>query len=297
LEAHSTVKGIVLAGGEGKRLRPLSYYVQKCMIPVGGTQRPLLEYIIRLFRHHHITDVTMLVSYKHEQIVNYFGDGSRFGVELTYCQDEPDVKGTGAALLNLYHKGLIDPEGTILVYYGDTLSNIDLESLLAQHEMTGAAATLALAKGYSVPVGVAEVKGGEVVGWAEKPTLDLHVGIGILAFDARVLEDLPPMAEAKKELDITGDVVPYLVHRGDRVQAYLTDSFWYDVGSVEEYEKLDNKVIEKTFSYLYSQQPEFDLRNVLTYSYLRRLEWRRRLRTTRRVGKVQNVLNVYSNRR
>jgi len=207
------------------------------------------------------------------------------------------VNGTGAALLNLYHKGLIDPEGTILVYYGDILSNIDLESLLAQHEMTGAAATLALAKGYCVPVGVAEVKGGEVVGWAEKPTLDLHVGIGILAFDARVLEDLPPMVEAKKELDITGDVVPYLVHRGDRVQAYLTDSFWYDVGSVEEYEKLDNKVIEKTFSYLYSQQPEFDLRNMLTYSYLRRLEWRRLLRTTRRVGKVQNVLNVYSNRR
>jgi mannose-1-phosphate guanylyltransferase len=286
------VKGIILAGGEGKRLRPLSYYVQKCMIPVGETQRPLLEYIIRLFCHHDITDVIMLVSYKHEQIVNYFGDGSRFGVELTYCQDEPDMKGTGAALLNLCDKGSIDPEEAILVYCGDILSNIDLASMLAQHQMTGAAATLALAKGYSVPVGVAEVSEGGVVGWAEKPTLDLHVGIGILALDARVLEDLPRLADAKKELDITRDVVPYLVQRGERVQAYMADNFWYDVGSVEKYEKLDNKAVENTFSYLYNQQAEFDLQNVLTYSYLRRLEWRRRLRTTRRVGKIQNVLNA-----
>jgi len=61
---------------------------------------------------------------------------------------------------------------------------------------------------------------------------------------------------------------------------------------VEKYEKLDNKAVEKTFSYLYNQQPEFDMQNVLTSSYLRRLEWRRRLRTTSRVGKIQNVLNA-----
>jgi len=123
------VKGIILAGGEGRRLRPALILRPKVHDTCRRDARPLLEYIIRLFCHHDITDVTMLVGYKHEQIVNYFGNGSRFGVELTYCQDEPDVKGTGAALLNLCNKGPVDPEETILVYYGDILSNIDLASM------------------------------------------------------------------------------------------------------------------------------------------------------------------------
>ena len=248
---HDRVKGIVLAGGEGKRLRPLSYYLQKCMIPIGDRQRPLLEYIIRLLRYHGITNITMLVGYKGEQIVSYFDDGTRFGVEVNYLQDEQTMKGTGAALLNLYRNGPLNPDGSVLIYYGDILSNIDLREMLTQHEETGAAATLALARGYNVPVGVAKVKGGSVVGWAEKPAIDIHVGIGILALDSKVLGELPSLAENRKELDIMGDLVPYLLGRGAPVGAYVTDGFWYDVGSIEKYEKLDNDAVDRHFSFLY----------------------------------------------
>jgi len=248
---HDRVKGVVLAGGEGKRLRPLSYYLQKCMIPIGERQRPLLDYVIRLLRYHGVTDVTMLVGYKSEQIRCYFDDGARFGVDLTYLQDDPTIKGTGAALLNLYHNGPLDSDGSVLIYYGDILSNIDLREMLTQHEETGAAATLALARGYNVPVGVAKVKGDSVVSWAEKPAMDIHVGIGILALDAKVLGELPSLVENRRELDIMGDLIPYLLGRGDSVRAYVTDGFWYDVGSIEKYEKLDNGSVERHFSFLY----------------------------------------------
>lgn len=240
-----------MAGGEGKRLRPLSYYLQKCMIPIGDKQRPLLEYVLRLLRYHGIRDITMLVGYKGEQIMSYFDNGSRFGVDITYSQDDPTMRGTGAALFNLYQNRLLNSDGFILVYYGDILSNIDLTAMLTQHEETGSAATLALAQGYNVPVGVAKVKGDNVVGWAEKPTIDLHVGIGILALNAEALRELPHLSYGKEELDIMRDLVPYLVARGDPIHAYVTDCFWYDVGSVEKYEKLDNGVVEKHFSFLY----------------------------------------------
>ena len=78
------VKGVVLAGGEGRRLRPLSYYFQKCMIPIGHSQKPLLEYIVRLLKYHNIADVLLLAGYKQEQITNYFNSGNRFGVKINF---------------------------------------------------------------------------------------------------------------------------------------------------------------------------------------------------------------------
>jgi mannose-1-phosphate guanylyltransferase len=112
-------------------------------------------------------------------------------------------------------------------------------------------ATLALARGYRVPVGVANVEGKKVIEWVEKPLLNLYVGIGILILDAKILTQLPLLSEKKKELDITKDLIPYLVEKGYPVNAYLTDSYWYDVGSIEKYEKLNNSELEKYFNFLF----------------------------------------------
>ena len=142
------VKGVILCGGKGKRLRPLTYYFQKTMIPVGKNQKPLLEYIVKLFRHHGIRDVVLLVGYKHEQIVNYFENGSRFGVKINYVQDAEDLKGTGGALLNAFRKGVFENTETLLIYYGDILSNINLSKMLEHHWEMGAEATLAVATKY-----------------------------------------------------------------------------------------------------------------------------------------------------
>ena len=249
MNVYEGVRGVVLAGGEGKRLRPLSYYFQKCMIPVGKRQKPLLEYVIRLLRFHGVQDISLLVGYKCEQIRNYFEDGTRFGVRLTYLEDEPSTKGTGSALLKLREGNSL--QGPLLVYYGDILSNVDLGELLDFHRKMGADATLALARGYQVPVGVAEVDGGKVKGWVEKPTLDLHAGIGVLVVESRALNEFEGLGKVGEELDITKDFVSHMVKTGRTVCAYVTDRFWYDVGTTERYEKLDNGAVEKNFNYLF----------------------------------------------
>ena len=144
---HRRVKGVILAGGQGKRLRPLSYYFQKCMIPVGPIQKPILEYIIRLFRHHDITDISLLVGYKHEQIVNYFNSGDRFGVRITYILDNDEFQGSGGSILNFHQNAPISTDDTLVIYYGDIISNIDLHQMLNEHHKNHADIALQLPTG------------------------------------------------------------------------------------------------------------------------------------------------------
>jgi len=246
------VKGIVLCGGEGKRLRPISYYFQKTMIPLGRTQKPLLEYVIRLLRFHGITDLTLLVGYKAEQIVNYFEDGSRLNVNITYTYDDPEMKGTAGSILNAYKKKAIGKNETLLIYYGDILTNMNLQSFLKYHKERNAKATVALAKGFTVRVGVADVdEEGRIKGFREKPELEKPVSIAIVALDGEALRDIEHLMSGRKELDLMGDVIPYIMKTEKNVFGYITDAFWYDVGSTEAYEKLDTSIVEEMLGFLY----------------------------------------------
>ena len=235
---------MVLAGGEGKRLRPITFYFQKGMIPVGSNQKPLLEYIVHLLKKHGIVDLRMLVGYKHEQIENFFGDGGRFGVSIDYFLDDPALSGSGGALLNAAKKSAFEGADALLVYYGDILSDIDLSEMIRQHFETEASVTLAVIKGYEVPVGVAKLKGTRVVGWVEKPKIDLYAGIGVVVLSPESLEAFKEIAIGRDAVDIMGDLVPHLIIKGKRAEAYVTDAFWYDLGSTEKYEKLDNGLVD-----------------------------------------------------
>lgn len=238
------VKAVVLCGGEGSRLRPLTYYFQKTMIPVGPHQKPLLEYIVRLLRHHGLNDIVFLVGYKAEQIKNYFDDGGRFNVKITYVEDNPNLKGNGGALLNAYMKGVIGRDDTVLVYYGDILSNIDLTEMMEHHYNTNAIATLALSTRYSVPVSVAELDGVRIRRIREKPNLEMYVGIGILILEGKAFNTLSQLPVGDDGLDIMSHLIPKLIEEGGNVVAYVTDAFWYDVGSTEKYEKLNHNLVE-----------------------------------------------------
>jgi len=248
------VKGLVLCGGTGVRLRPITYYFQKTMIPIGVKQKPLLEYVVRLLKFHGIRDISFLVNYKSEQIANYFDDGSRFDVQVSYIKDDPIIKGTGGSLLTALWKGAITNEDTALVYYGDILTNIDLRDLLRFHENNGASATVALASGFTVRVGLADIsKDGKILGFEEKPKLEKPVSIGILALKGETFEDMERLIKEKHMLDLMKDVIPYLVKIGKPVYGYLSDAFWYDIGSVEAYEKLDSKLVESTMTHLFKE--------------------------------------------
>ena len=247
------LKGIIMAGGEGKRFRPLTYYLQKCMIPVGEEERPILEYIVHLYAHHDIRDLVLLVGYKHQQIENYFNHGERFGVGMRYVLDAPGMRGSAGAILNAHREGAISKDDTIVVYYGDIVSNIDLTEITRQHRESGAKATVALATGFRIRVGTAELKGSWIKGFAEKPTIEEPVSIGVLVLDGSVLEVMEELysEERVESLDLMGDVVQHLVDRGEKVGAFLTDAFWYDVGSMESYERLENERLSEELGFLF----------------------------------------------
>ena len=184
--------------------------------------------------------------------MNYFDDGGRFGVKVSYIRDDPKMKGTAGSVLNAYEQGLIDLKSTLLVYYGDILTNMNLKELLSHHRKQRASATVALASGFTVKVGLADLDGeGRIRGFVEKPTLEKPVSVGILVFDGKTLRDMEQLKEKKAELDLMRDVVPYLIKSGKLVCGYLSDAFWYDVGSTEAYEKLNPRIVEDSLSYLF----------------------------------------------
>ncbi|MEM2236942.1 MAG: nucleotidyltransferase family protein [Candidatus Caldarchaeum sp.] len=233
------LKPVVLCGGEGSRLRPLTYYFQKAMIPVGREQKPLLEYILRHIGFYGFGEAVLLVGYKGEQVVNYFGDGERVGLKLSYVWDAENVKGTCASLLNALSQNAFSKHDTLLIYYGDILTNLNLRELVAKHFQDRAAATLALSPRYQLPVGVAEVVDGCVKDLREKPFIPINVSIGILVLEAAQL------THAEGLVDIMSDLIPLIIRRGEKVSAYVSDCFWYDVGSTERYEKLSNEDVDR----------------------------------------------------
>jgi mannose-1-phosphate guanylyltransferase len=243
------VKGIVLCGGKGTRLRPLTHYIQKTMVPVGTRQKPLLEYVVRLFRFHNVKDLVFLVNYKSEQIMNYFEDGSRFGVNITYVEDDQNSKGTAGAVLTAYNKGAVSSDDTLFIYYGDIITSMNLTDVLKYHNNRNAWATVALASGFKIRVGLANLdEEGKVLGFVEKPNLEKPVSIGISVLSGKILEVMKQLKGDKPELDLMGEVLPHLISVEKPVYGYVSTAFWYDVLSTEALEKLDPKTVDETFS-------------------------------------------------
>lgn len=239
-----SVVGVILCGGRGEALKPLSNYLQKAMLPVGSLEKPVLEYIIRHMVYHGITDIALLVSYKARQIINYFSDGSRFGAKIQYIHDSKELYGTGGALVNALQ---FINASTWVVQFGDILANVNLRDMMKYHVEQASDLTIAVATGYRVPVGVAEVEDEVVTGLLEKPRLEGSVVVGIFALKPAILEHF---REAKGKLDFVGQVIPKIIDEGAEVHAYFFDGTWFDVGSSEEYEKLKPEDIDKLYSHL-----------------------------------------------
>ena len=244
------MQGLILAGGKGKRLSPLTQYIQKCMLPIGTDEKPVLEYIIKLMKHYNIPGITILASYRSNQIINYFNHGERFEVNINYVLDKkPDV-GTGGALINANNEITHDQ---FVLYYGDILSNINLSEMLAQHKKNNAVLTMALAKDFPTRVGVAELKNeneksGKIINFEEKPMLGKPVNIGIYIIEKKALDILKSFKPKNEGIDLNRDVIPYLIGENMEVYGYLSDAFWYDVGSLERYENLEDNIVNKAFS-------------------------------------------------
>ena len=232
--------GVLFCGGEGTRMRPLTYYMQKVMMPIGTDQVPILEYVLRHFKKHGIEKVILLVNYKKEQIQGYFGDGSKLGMKLIYVPDKHGPKGTGTALLNA-KKYVKDKR--LIVYYSDIITNVNFTEMLDFHLDHKGWASILVTEGWKIRVGTAEVdKDKLVTKFVEKPEIPVFVNTGISILEPIVFDYLQEFT-SDSGIDLSNDIFPIIAER-NRMYAYTPRSiYWEDIGSIERYEKIDNEFI------------------------------------------------------
>jgi len=229
------LQAVVMAGGAGTRLRPLTNDLPKPMLPVGD--RPLLELIIDQLRESGIHRVNITTHYKEEKIIEHFGDGSDFGVELNYVSEDLPL-GTAGAL------GLMgEIEEPMLVVNGDILTGIDYRTMLSYHLEHKADLTVGVRQyDLQVPYGVVECEGTAVTRLAEKPWLKFFVNAGIYLLQPSVYKYIPN----GESFDMT-DLINHLLVEKRSVVSFPIREYWLDIGQPVDYEQAQQDVKKGKF--------------------------------------------------
>ena len=232
------VKAVILVGGEGTRLRPLTSSVPKPMVPV--LNKPFLEHVFKHLSSHGIRDIVLALCYLPDNIQSYFGDGSDFGIHLTYVVEDFPL-GTAGAVKNVSDH--ID--STFLVLNGDVFTDLDITSMVALHKDKGAVATIAL-----TPVedpsayGVVDTDAdGRVKSFIEKPKREEApanmINAGTYVLEPDVLKHVEPHTFCMFE----NYLFPLLLDTGELVYAYPSDAYWIDIGTPEKYASLNQHLL------------------------------------------------------
>lgn len=232
------MQAVILVGGEGKRLRPLTSTVQKPVVQL--VDRPFMAYMLEWLRRHGVDDVILSCGFLADTVREVLGDGSALGLRLRYVE-EPEPRGTGGAVK------LAEPmlEERFLMLNGDVLTDIDLTAQIAQHERSGARATLAL-----VPVADPSAYGlvlldehSAVRDFIEKPAPDQRVETNLISAGAYVLErEILELVPPDRNVSIERELWPRLV--GDGLYGFPSDGYWMDIGTPERYLKGSFDIIE-----------------------------------------------------
>ncbi|MEO1593578.1 MAG: sugar phosphate nucleotidyltransferase, partial [Cyanobacteria bacterium J06632_22] len=225
------MRAVLMAGGSGTRLRPLTCDLPKPMVPV--LNRPIAEHTVNLLKRHHITEIIATLFYLPDVMRDYFQDGKDFGVQMTYAVEEDQPLGTAGCVKNV--EELLDD--TFIVISGDSITDFDLTKAIAFHKEKGSKATLVLTR---VPnpleFGVVITDNSDrIVRFLEKPTTSEifsdTVNTGIYILEPSVLDYLPPDCEK----DFSKDLFPLLLAREEPMYGYVAEGYWCDVGHLTAY--------------------------------------------------------------
>ncbi len=224
------MQAIVLVGGEGTRLRPLTYGTPKPMVPIAGV--PFLARTLERLCHAGILDVILPAGYMPEAIIDYFGDGSSIGMNITYVIEETPL-GTAGALKNVEQY----ITGPFVVLNGDVLTSLDLRKMMTEHERKGGIGLLHCIR-VEDPSSfgcVVHDASGRISAFVEKPPRETaptnEINAGTYLFEREILDMIP----AGRNVSIERETFPQIIASGKGLYAYTTDDYWIDLGKPEQY--------------------------------------------------------------
>lgn len=216
---------VIMAGGEGRRLRPLTEAVPKPMLPVGN--QSILERIITQLVAHGFRRIFLAINYLGFKIEEYCGDGRRFGCRIDYLRESRPLGTAGPLSLLPEH-----PEHAVLVANGDLVTELNFSALMDYHTQQKHAATLCVREfAYQVPYGVVQVNGQQVISIEEKPLRRFLINAGIYVIEPEALALVPQGAEFNMP-----DLLETLKARGEAVGAFPIREYWLDIGRLEDYQ-------------------------------------------------------------
>ena len=234
------MKAVVMAGGEGTRLRPLTSNQPKPMVPVVG--KPCMEHILELLREHGLTDVIVTVAFLPQAIRSYFGQGDTLGMQIGYSVEESPLGTAGS--VKLAAKQL---DETFLVISGDALCDVDLGKLIAFHKEKGAAVTVGL-KSVENPLEFGIVvtdEDGRIERFLEKPSwgqvVSDTINTGIYVLEPEVLKHIP----TDRPYDFSKELFPYLLEMGRPMYGYVMEGYWQDIGNLDQFRQANFDALEE----------------------------------------------------
>ncbi len=217
---------MIMAGGLGTRLKPFTHIIPKPLLPVG--EKSVLELTIQKLKEQGFAEIILAVNYKSDLFESYFGDGSKFGVKISYSKEQKRL-GTAGPML-LARDRLKAP---FLVLNGDILTNMDFNELRRFHLEKAADFTL-VTKRIQLPLhyGVVEKQGDRILNIKEKPVVESEISAGIYYVNPGILDLIPP----DEKFDMT-DLMKKLIASEKMVAAYVLEDYWLDIGQMSDYEK------------------------------------------------------------
>ncbi len=233
------MKAVIMAGGEGTRLRPLTSNAPKPMLPLAN--RPMMEHIVDLLKKHGFDDIVVTVAFMANQIRNYFGNGSELGVRMVYATEEEPL-GTAGSVRN----AMAELDEPFLVISGDVLTDVDLSQLVAFHEQRKAMATIGLVRvDDPLEFGIVITRDdGSIERFLEKPTwgevFSDTINSGIFVLEPDIFDYIAP----NQSVDFSGEVFPNLLVDGKPLFGAVADGYWEDVGTVEAYMRAHKDVLD-----------------------------------------------------
>ncbi|MGP0072409.1 MAG: sugar phosphate nucleotidyltransferase [Bryobacteraceae bacterium] len=226
------MKAMILAGGMGTRLRPLTFSIPKPLLPVG--EKPILQRIVEQLRDAGICELVLATGYQAELIRAFCGDGSKFGVRVTYVHEQKPLGTAGPASAL---KGQLSPGELLLLMNGDLVTDLDFRTFIESSRASSCDLTVAYAKyTYRSPYGVLSIKDGAVQGVTEKPETEYAISAGIYCLSGAAVDLIP-----QDTFFTMPDLMNKVLAGGKRIQAYPIAGTWMGLESIEHF----NEAVQK----------------------------------------------------